>query len=104
MDAETVAKLTGNALEKRGFCFWKCEALDGEVIAIVKGTQNTFFRDRARDHANQLIQKGILKEIPVIYTIEELQILADSLTKKLIHESKKWDREGTLIPDKDNSI
>ena len=98
MDAKTVAQKTGDALEKRGFCFWKCTTLDGEVIAVIKNGQNTFFKDRARERATQLIKDGKLKEMPVIYTVEELQILADSLTPKLIHESKKWDSEGTIVP------
>ena len=96
MDAETVAQKTGDALDKRGFCFWKCETLNGEIIAVIKNGQNTFFKDRAKERANQLIKDGKLKEMPVIYTVEELQILADSLTPKLIHESKKWDSEGTI--------
>ena len=98
MDSETVAQKTGDALDKRGFCFWKCATLDGEIIAVIKNGQNTFFKDRAKERATQLIKDGKLSKMPVIYTVEELQILADSLTPKLIHESKKWDSEGTIVP------
>ncbi len=74
--AEDTARRTGELLGKRGWCLWKCGALDGDIIVV------------CRDE----VSAGYPKGYPV-YIEYELDMLGrdkanhDSL--RLIHEAKK---------------
>jgi hypothetical protein len=94
MDAETISRKTSNAIETRGYCFWQCSVLNNDVIAIIKNGANNFSKNRATDRANELIKTGKLKEMPAIYTVDELRVLCESPSIQLIHIAKK---EGATI-------
>ena len=70
---EEVAAKTAELLGRRGWCLWQCEALDGEIIAVV---------DTA------LVQH--LPEGYTVYNLEELHHLlkVEDSTLRLIHEAK----------------
>ncbi len=87
MDAETVSLKSTEQITRRGYCFWRCEALRGEIIAIVK--DGGFYRDRALVCARHAVEKGAMKEMPTIYTLEELRILCESDCYVILHEAKK---------------
>lgn len=75
--AQEVAKRTSEFLATRGWCLWKCEALDGDTILIA----DNFAED--------------LPDGYPIYAISELEILfggdnpVSRNTLKLLHEAKK---------------
>ena len=74
--AEDVARLTSELLDKQEWCLWKCSALDDDIIVV------------CRDE----ISSGYPKGYP-IYTEGELGTLSQSgisdKTLRLIHEAKK---------------
>ncbi len=86
MDTESVGQKTEEALAAKGYCFWRCEALNNEPITIIK---TKFLKDRAIEAARKMVEKGRFKEMPAIYTLEELTLICDSDKFKLIHEVKK---------------
>ena len=74
-----VADKSVERIARNGFCLWKCQALNGEVIAIVrnKGYKPPGF-------------KG------VVYTERELVMMCESDSVLLVHEARK---EGFSIQD-----
>ena len=90
-DAKSVAEQTKEALEERNHIFWRCEALNGDVIAIIKDININSQTVRADIvvAADRMIAKGKFKEQPAIYTLSELEIMTTSSRGQLIHEVKK---------------
>ena len=77
--AEEVAARTAESLDCPGWCLWQCEALDGEVIAV--------------------IDEALVENLPdgyPTYTIGELYRLLEvpDETLRLVHEAKK---HGAII-------
>lgn len=77
-EAEEVAGSTASLLQTRGWCLWRCEALEGDTIAVV------------RDDGVEGIPEGV-----IVYTDLELRKLfgrdkpVDPATLRLIYEAKK---------------
>jgi len=74
--AEDVAQVTAEMLDRRGWCLWRCSALDGEVIAV------------AVDEGVEGVPEGY-----PVYTEQELAELCrestSDTTLRLVHEAKK---------------
>jgi len=82
--AQETARRTNELLAGRGWCLWKCAALDNDLIAVV------------RDE----FVKGVPEGYPV-YTEDELKEMfrdgVSATTIKLIHEAKKL--TGAIVVD-----
>jgi hypothetical protein len=82
--AEETARRTRDLLNSRGWCLWRCAALDNDVIAVVR---------------DELVE-GVPHGYPV-YTEDELtEICGDGTSEttiKLIHEAKKL--TGAMVTD-----
>ena len=74
--AEEVAQCTGELLDSRGWCLWKCSTLDGDIIAVLREEN----------------MEGVPEGYPV-YTEAELEELCwvdvSEATLRLVHEAKK---------------
>lgn len=57
--AERCALRTQELLDTRGWCLWRCEALEGHVIAVVRDGTVT-------------LPPGILSSVRAVYTDDEL--------------------------------
>lgn len=74
--AEETAQRTGELLNFKGWCLWKCSTLDGEVIAVVRD-ENV---------------EGIPGGYPVYTEAELAELCQDGIsnvTIRLVHEAKK---------------
>lgn len=78
MNAQETADKTKEALTYKGYCYWKCSELNGEIIAVVK---NKGFRPRGFEG--------------VVYTERELIEMCESESFRVIHEAKKLGMEIT---------
>lgn len=92
--AEETAERTMELLESRGWCLWRCSALGGEVIAVVRGELS---ETAEVDLMNHLVdagrtESGSAVDNPV-YTEEELyQLFSGDVSEahlRLVHEAKK---------------
>ena len=103
--ATETARQTSKLLKKRGWCFWRCDALDGEIITVMRND----FRPTEQQEMNLMEQ---LAEIYVrepdktkvnqewlgsVYTETELKILASANAMQFVHEAKKI-AGATLTP------
>ncbi len=83
--AEETVERTMELLESRGWCLWRCSALGGEVIAIVRG------------EVSEIMEEVDLMNHPgssyPVYTEEELyQLFSGDVSEahvRLVHEAKK---------------
>ena len=74
--AEDVAECTRELLASRGWCLWKCSALGGEVIAVVRD-ENV---------------EGVPEGYPIYTEVEMAELCQDGVseaTLRLVHEAKK---------------
>lgn len=104
--ATETARQTVKMLKTRGWCFWKCAELDGDIITVI--------RDGFKPTEQQ--EKLIMEELGGIYDREpdkakvnqewlgtgytetELKILAESGNMQFVHEAKKISG-GILMPE-----
>lgn len=71
---EEVGRRTSELLGERGWCLWRCDVLDGDIIVVV--------------------DEAIARDVPgghPAYTVRELFLLLklDEATIRLIHEAKR---------------
>ena len=92
--AQEVSRLTVQWLKNRGWCFWKCEALGGDTIAVARN--QTLAEEQAYDIQLAARDRLHIEHMVVHYTQDELRNLArlDDNTMKLTHEAKK---DGAVI-------
>lgn len=96
-EAQATAKLTRDAMESRGWCFWRCEALGGDIITVIRNesvlTEET--EKLIMSKLAALCEKENKEGVGMaVYTIKELEAIGDrpeSLT--LVHEAKKQGAE-----------
>lgn len=71
---EVVAKVTYKLFSTRGWCLWKCDILNGDVIVVVR---------------DELVE-GVPAGYPVYYEQELSELLdADDAMIRMVHEAKK---------------
>ena len=88
-------------LKKQGWCFWECEALDGDIITIVRNNAR-LSEGQERHRKEQLItlrerHKGSAdpKWFGAVYTEDELTKLSELDDPRLVHEAKRMGAEIT---------
>lgn len=76
VNAQMTAEKTLSALNRQGYCLWKCQILSGETIVIIN------------DKFPRLINRP--RGYPV-YLLREIEELADlpEQTIRLVHQAKK---------------
>ena len=89
MTAESVNDQTLEKLRAKGFCFWNCKEL-GEIIVVVKENLSEYQLDQIAGIEKSLKHRGLVKDALVKYSIEELVIVGDADSVKLVHEAKKF--------------
>lgn len=83
--AEEAAKTGATLLKMLGWCLWKCNALDGDLVVVVRDDPPMLESQRER----MLLRLGHLKAPYVIYTEAELELLCENPNPGLLHEAKK---------------
>ena len=83
-------------IKRRGYCFWKCATLNGDIIAIIKDRElSELDKDNLKEAINKLARKG--KYCQATYKLAELANLTGT-NMMGIHELKK---QGAIIETED---
>jgi len=100
------ARQTAKLLKTRGWCFWRCAELDGDIITVIRDG----FEPTEQQEKEIMIELGKIYDREVdkakvnqewlgtAYTESELKILAGSSNMQFTHEAKKISG-GILVPE-----
>jgi len=92
--AEETAGKARSLLRSQGWCLLKCEALDGDTIALARNHPPLLTSERERI----MHQLESIEKISAVYTETELKILCDNPNPGLLHEAKKVGAELASPP------
>lgn len=104
--ATETARQTAKLLKTRGWCFWKCAELDGDIITVMRdGFKPTEQQEKlimealGRIYDREPDKSKVNKDwLGTGYTEAELKILAESSNMQFVHEAKKISG-GILVPE-----
>lgn len=95
--AELTAQKTRGAIKSRGWCFWRCEALGGDIITVIRDVSvlTEEVKKEIMVKLAALCEKENKKGLGMaVYTIKELEEIGErSSSIHLIHEAKKQGAE-----------
>jgi hypothetical protein len=92
--AEEAAETGARLLKRQGWCLWKCNAFDGDIIVIIRDDPPTLTGQKER----MMSRLNFLKKPYTIYTEAELDILCENPRPQLLHEAKKAGATLTAPP------
>lgn len=93
-DTTTTAEKTSQLLEQRGWCLWKCDALGGAIITVMRDNFKPTFEE---EKTMTIVLGKIFERFPETvnqewpgcpYTVKELAILGESDNAWLLHQAK----------------
>jgi len=92
--AQKTSEATIKLLKARGWCFWKCDNLNGDIITIYRDgfIPSEDEEKDIMDHLGEIYTHTKKKKkdwVGTIYTEKELILMADSSNIKTVHEAKK---------------
>ena len=103
--ATETALQTAKLLKTRGWCFWKCAELDGDIITVMRNGFNPteqqeklIMEELRRIYDREPDKTKVNQEwLGTVYTVTEIKILASTNAMQFMHEAKKI-AGATLMP------
>jgi hypothetical protein len=83
--AREAAETGAEFLKHQGWCLWKCHALGGDLVVVVRDDPPMLESQRER----MMLRLRTMGVPYTIYTESELDILCENPQPQLLHEAKK---------------